>query len=230
MDITGILLIKEMMELKKYLLIGMAVLLTACSSELTSNEMEAITDKTTKSTVELVEPLENSLLLEWGYDNMDRGDHDYETSFHSHLVVDPNDKEVKRGDVVYFKSPEFTIESNLEFDMPEYYISRVVGQEGETVEIKNGQVFIDGTKLDTFYSKALNKGIGQKEYFEKVDPANRGDEESWKEYFATTMEPVKVEENTLFVLGDNWWRSVDSKDFGVLPMDNVEGKVLGYKK
>ncbi|MGE7919373.1 signal peptidase I [Viridibacillus sp. NPDC093762] len=216
--------------MKKLFLIGLAVLLTACSSEVTSNETKTITDKTTKSTVELVEPLEDSLLVDWNYDNMDRGNHDYEALAHSSLVVDPNDKEVKRGDVIYFKSTDFTVESNPHFNMPENYISRVVGLPGETVEIKKGQVFIDGTKLDTFYSNALNRGMRQDEYFEKVDPANRGDEESWKEYFATTMKPVKVEENTLFVLGDNWWRSVDSKDFGVLPMEKVEGKVLGYKK
>ncbi len=217
-----------MVELKNIFLIGLAVLLTACSSEVTSNE--TITDTTTKSTVELIEPLEDSLLVDWNYDNMDRGNHDYEASTHSSLVVDSNDKEVKRGDVIYFKSPDFTVESNPNFIMPEFYISRVVGLEGETVEIKNGQVFIDGKILVTFYSKALNRGMGQEEYFEKVDPANRGDDESWKEYFATTMEPVKVEENTVFVLGDNWWRSTDSKNFGVLPLDNVEGKVLGYKK
>ena len=101
-----------------------------------------ITDTTTKSTVELVEPLENSLLLEWDHDNMDRGNHDYKTSAHSSLVVHPNDKEVKRGDVIYLKSPEFIRESNPEFGMPKYSISRIVGLEGETVEIKNGQVYI----------------------------------------------------------------------------------------
>ena len=90
--------------------------------------------------------------------------------------------------------------------------------------------YIYGEKLDAFYSKALNRGMEQDEYFEKVAPANRGDKESLEEYFATTMEPVKVEGNTIFVLGDNWWRSTDSKDYGVLPLDNVEGKVLGYKK
>lgn len=204
--------------------------MSACSLEAASNEMGIMKDIVTSATVELVEPLENSLLLEWHLDNMDRGDHDYNTSAHPHLVVDPDDKELKRGDVIYFKSPDFSIKSNPDLIMPGYYISRVVGLEGETVEIKNGQVLIDGKKLDTFYSKALNRGMGQNEYFEKMDAANRGEEESWKEYFATTMELVKVEENTVFVLGDNWWRSTDSKDFGVLPLDNVEGKVLGYKK
>ncbi|MGN7403712.1 signal peptidase I [Cytobacillus praedii] len=216
--------------MKIYILIGLAVVLTACSSEAASTEMETIADNDTKPEVELVEPPENSLLLEWNHDNMDRGDHDYQVMAHPPLVFDPNDKEVKRGDVIYFKSPEFTIESNPQFNMPEFSISRVVGLEGETVEIKNGQVFIDGKKLDTFYSKALNRGMGQEEYFKKVNPVNRGDEESWKEYFATTMDPVKVEENTIFLLGDNWWRSADSRYFGVLPMENVEGKVLGYTK
>lgn len=230
MYINGIIWVKEMGMLKNMLLIGLALFLAACSSEVASTDMETITDNNTNQEVELVEPLENLLLLEWHLDNMDRGDHDYQALAHPHLVIDPNDKEVKRGDVIYFKSPEFTIESNANFIMPEFYISRVVGLEGETVEIKNGQVFIDGKKLVTFYSKALNRGMGQEEYFKKVDPVNRGDDKSWKEYFAATMEPVKVEKNTVFVLGDNWWRSVDSRYFGPLPMENVEGKVLGYKK
>ncbi|KAA0965056.1 signal peptidase I [Sporosarcina sp. ANT_H38] len=216
--------------MKKYVLIGMAVILTACSPEVTSTKIETITDNVTKPEVELVEPLENSLLLEWSHDNMDRGNHDYETLAHPRLVVELDYKDIKRGDVIYLKSPDFTIDSNPDFNMPEHYIARVVGLDGETVEIINGQVFIDGRKLDTFYSIVLNRGKNKDEFFKESTPANRSDDESWKEYFATTMEPVKVEANTVFVLGDNWWRSTDSKDFGVLPMDNVEGKVLGYVK
>ncbi|MFB1081421.1 signal peptidase I [Jeotgalibacillus sp. JSM ZJ347] len=216
--------------MKKILLLGFALLLSACSSEVASNEMETITDNDTKSEVELVEPLEDTFLVEWKYDNMDRGNHDYHTTYHSPLVVNTNSNDVKRGEVLYYKTPDIVEESNPEFDMPEYYISRVVGLEGETVEIKNGQVFINDKKLDTFYSKALNRGMDREEYFEKVDSDNRGDEDSWKEYFSTNMEPVEVEKNTVFVLGDNWWRSTDSKDFGVLPLENVEGKVLGYEK
>lgn len=202
----------------------MAVLLTACYG------MEKITDTDTSPEVKFVDPQENSLLLEWHNDYMNRGDHEYETLSHPPLVIDTNDKKVKRGDVIYFKTPEFTIESNPDFKRPEFLISRVVGLEGETVEIKKGQVFIDGKKLDTFYSKALMSGMDQKEYFEKVERANRGDDETTKEYFETTLKPVKVKKNTVFVLGDNWGRSVDSINFGVLPLDNLEGKVLGYKK
>ncbi|PUB08218.1 S26 family signal peptidase [Paenisporosarcina sp. OV554] len=186
--------------MKKYLLIGIALLLTACSSDVASNEMETITDNKTKSEVDLVEPGEKSLLLEWDFDNMDRGNHDYETLAHPRLVVELDYKGVKRGDVIYFKSPDFTIETNPAFNMPEYYISRVVGLPGETVEIKDGQVFIDDKKLDTFYSKLLQRGMNEKEYFEKVKPPNRVNDEGHREYFATNMEPVKVEDNTVFVL------------------------------
>jgi len=216
--------------LKMYLLIGVLALLTACSTEVASNEMETITDNITKAEVEFVEPFEESLIVEWHYDNMHRGEHEYESYVHPPLVVDPNDKEAKRGDVIYFKSPDFTIESNPDFNMPEYYIARVVGLEGETVEIKNGQVFIDAKKLDTFYSKLLQSGMNEKEYFETVKPPNRVNDDGHREYFATTMEPVRVEENTVYVLSDNGGRGVDSRYFGILPMDNVEGKVLGYKK
>ncbi len=216
--------------MKKYLLIGIALLLTACSSDVASNEMETITDNKTKSEVELVEPGEKSLLLEWDFDNMDRGNHDYETLAHPRLVVELDYKGVKRGDVIYFKSPDFTIESNPDFYMPEYYIARVVGLQGETVEIKDGQVFIDDKRLDTFYSKLLQRGMNEKEYFEKVKPPNRVNDENHREYFATSMEPVKVEDNTVFVLSDNGARGVDSRYFGLLPMESIKGQVLGYKK
>jgi signal peptidase I len=114
--------------------------------------------------------------------------------------------------------------------LPEHYIARAVGLPGETVEIINGQVFIDHKKLESFYSKATVRGMGEEEYFEKMDPSTIENEESMRSYFATNMKSVKVEENTVFVLVDQWWRGTDSRDFGVLPIDMIKGKVLGYKK
>jgi signal peptidase I len=190
--------------------------------------IETITDVNTKPEIESVVPPENSILIDWGSDAMDRGNHDYDSLTHSDLVVDLDHSTIQRGDVIYYKTPEIAIKQNP--NLPENYIARAVGLPGETVEIINGQVFIDDKKLDTFYSKATVRGMEEEEYFVKSNPANRASDEFWKEYFATNMEPVKVSENTIFVLVDHWWRGTDSRDFGVLPFDRVEGKVLGYQK
>lgn len=188
-----------------------------------------ITDVNTKAEVESVIPPENSLLIEWDSDSMDRGNHDYQTFFHSELVVDVDYSSIERGDVIYFKSPDFTIESNPFFKMPDHYISRVVALPGETIEIKDGQVWIDHKKLDTFYSKLLMNGMNEKEYFERVNPVNRGNEDTDREYFTTTMAAVKLDNNSVFVLADNGWRGVDSSHFGPLSLESVMGEVLGYK-
>lgn len=190
--------------------------------------IETITDVNTKPEIESVVPPENSLLIDWGSDAMDRGNHDYDSLTHSDLVVDLDHSTIQRGDVIYYKTPEIAIKQNP--NLPENYIARAVGLPGETVEIINGQVFIDDKKLATFYSKATVRGMEEEEYFVKSNPASRASDEFWKEYFATNMDPVKVSENTIFVLVDHWWRGTDSREFGVLSFDRIEGKVLGYQK
>lgn len=186
-----------------------------------------ITDDNTKPVVELVVPPENALFIQWRSDAMDRGNHDYETPAHSELVVDPDNTVISRGDVIYFKTPARAIEDNP--NLPEYYIARAVGLPGETVEIKEGQVFINNKKLDTFYAIPTMWGRGKEEYFKNMDSSDIANEKYLNDYFATSMQPVKVTENTIFVLVDQWWRGTDSKDFGLLPMASVVGKVLGYK-
>ncbi|WP_373461098.1 S26 family signal peptidase [Paenibacillus sp. V4I5] len=42
------------------------------------------------------------------------------------------------------------------------------------------------------------------------------------------MDKVRVPEGHLFVMGDTWWRSIDSQIFSSLPFSNVKGRVLGY--
>jgi hypothetical protein len=51
-----------------------------------------------------------------------------------------------------------------------------------------------------------------------------------RRYFHTEMSEQKVPEGHIFVLADNWLRSVDSLSFGSLPLVNVIGKVLGYEQ
>lgn len=209
------------MDLKKLSIIVMIILLAACSTE-------TITDENTKPEIDLVEVTENTELIEWGSDAMDRGNHDYDTFAHSELVVELGYSDVKRGDVIYYKTPLDAIVRNPR--LPEKYIARVVGLPGETVEIKEGQVFIDNKILETFYAKPTKYGMEEEEYFEKKDASKIENIAAVKDYFSTTMKPVKVIEDTVFVLVDQWWRGTDSREFGVLPLDSVEGKVLGYVK
>ena len=107
------------------------------------------------------------------------------------------------------------------------YIGRVVGLPGETVEIKSGQVYIDGKKLDTFYGKATRRGAGEEEYFNTVPRSAIGDEQSTREYFNMNMAAVTVKENTVFILVDQWWRGTDSREFGPLSISEIEGIITG---
>ncbi|WP_223638840.1 signal peptidase I [Planococcus sp. 4-30] len=240
--------------MKKSLWIGIVLFLSACSMEESTKEInkataipesEVLTDNQTKH-IELVEAKENTRLVEWSSDTMDRGNHDYDTLIHSSLVVEMGYQKVNRGDVVYYKTPESAINKNPQ--LPEHSIARVVGLPGETVEIREGQVYVDDKKLDTFYGVATDRGLSKADFFEMAEQnIEEGtwttDEEvsktefiTWvnldakEEYFNTSMEPVKVSSEAVFVLVDQWWRGTDSKDFGELSLEAIEGKVLGYSK
>lgn len=125
---------------------------------------------------------------------------------------------LRRGDVIYYQMLDSELEKNE--NLPKMYLVRVVGLPDETVKIENGQVYINDKKLDTFYGVATSLGLTKEEYFETVNLKNVNKEEM-ENYFNTSMEPIKVEENTVFVLVDMWWRGTDSKDFGLLPEENI---------
>ncbi|MBI3732243.1 MAG: signal peptidase I [Chloroflexi bacterium] len=99
----------------------------------------------------------------------------------------------ERGDVVVFRSPQ-----NLERD----FIKRVIGLPGESVEIREGRVLIDGQALTQTYN---------------VNPASYN------------YGPAKVGPDQLFVLGDNRNSSSDSHSWGMLPHADVIGRAwLSY--
>ncbi len=91
-----------------------------------------------------------------------------------------------RGDIVVIRVDGFD----------ELLIKRVIGLPGETLEVKNGVVFINGKALDEPY----------------VNGAPRGD-------YPTT----KIPEGYIFVMGDNRNNSNDSRSFGPVPIDHIVG-------
>ncbi len=99
----------------------------------------------------------------------------------------------KRGDVVVFKSPE---------DRNTSFVKRIVAQSGETIEIKDKMLFINGHKVKWPTIETPEYTQGQ----------------------FGVEEPYKVLENCFFVLGDNTANSNDSRFFGPIPLSDLIGK------
>ena len=107
----------------------------------------------------------------------------------------PKLREPKRGDVIVFIYPE-----NPKKD----FIKRLVAFPGESVEIKDGTVYINNQPL-------LDPVFNRIYYY------NRGE-------FAREGEKLVVPEGNFFVLGDNSASSKDSRYWGFVPWDNVLGR------
>jgi signal peptidase I len=97
-------------------------------------------------------------------------------------------KPIRRGHVIVFKVPQ---------NPPQDFIKRVIGLPGETVEIRNKVVYIDGKPLEEPYIK--DKPL----------------------YFFSKK---KVPEGEFFVLGDNRNNSFDSHVWDFLPREYLIGK------
>ncbi len=102
----------------------------------------------------------------------------------------------ERGDIIVFQAPK---------EPPgTYYIKRIIGLPGETVSIQNGQLYITETN-------------GQTELLTEpyvVDQGNGSD-------MTVTLGP-----NDYWVMGDNRPESSDSRSWGVLPRQNIIGRVF----
>jgi signal peptidase I len=97
-------------------------------------------------------------------------------------------REPEAGEVIVFKAPK---------NPRDEYIKRIVASPGNTVEIKMGVVYVNGSPLDEPYIK---------------------DQPSY------TLQAKKVPENEYFVLGDNRNNSNDSHKGWTVPRQNIVGK------
>ena len=81
----------------------------------------------------------------------------------------------------------------------EKWLKRVIGLPGEVVEIKGGKVYIDNVALYESYI------LEEPDY---------------------QLGPIEIPEDSYLVLGDNRNNSLDSHYWGVLPADNIVGRVF----
>lgn len=146
------------------------------------------------------------------------------------IVIEPDfykNNELQRGDVISFTVP-LTKDTDGSKDT-ENEISRVIALEGERISISEGQIYINNSKLDTFYGKLLAGGMDAEEFNALADTnCDEACRDTHKKYFETNMEEIEVPADSVFILGDNALRSRGSLNFGPLPAVNIRGKVLGY--
>ena len=84
-----------------------------------------------------------------------------------------------------------------------YYVNRIIAMPGQTIDLVDGKVYVDGEMLDEPYYDGLTTSI---------DP--------------TVEYPITVDDNCVFVMGDNRTRSKDSRssELGQVPFNAILGK------
>lgn len=114
---------------------------------------------------------------------------------------------------IYNKEPEGLF-SKFMYNVVEFgkksYIKRVIGIPGDHVQIKDGRVYINGEELKEEYlpegtitDSIATNGIAGGQFLDLIVP-----------------------EKTVFVMGDNRSHSADSRRFGCIPYEKIEGKVV----
>lgn len=89
-------------------------------------------------------------------------------------------------------------------EFKEYYVKRVIGLPGETIQIKDNKIYINGEVLEENYGK------------------------NELSYEGIAEDVITIGEDEIFVLGDNREVSLDSRyeEVGLVSLDDIGGKVL----
>jgi signal peptidase I len=111
---------------------------------------------------------------------------------------------VRRGDIVVFKYPE---------DPERDFIKRIIGLPGESIEVRQKVVHVDGRPLTEPYVHFLR-------------PVGSGAHEATSFDVRDNYGPVTVPAGHVFVMGDNRDNSQDSRYWGFLPQAYIKGKAL----
>jgi signal peptidase I len=106
-------------------------------------------------------------------------------------------RDPKRGDVMVFVYPE---------DPSKDFIKRVIGTPGDTIEVKDKKVFVNGELYANPHEVHKEADLFPKEQ----NPRDN-------------MGPVKVPADSYFMMGDNRDRSYDSRFWGFVKSDKIKG-------
>src|SRR5262245_1827321 len=107
----------------------------------------------------------------------------------------------QRGDTIVFRFPE---------DEEKDFIKRIVGTPGDTVQLRNKAVLVNGVVLE------------DKSFTQRIDPGVIDGTINPRDNFG----PVTVPEGAYFVMGDNRDQSLDSRFWGFVREEKIRGKAF----
>ncbi|MGI6084018.1 MAG: signal peptidase I [Acetivibrionales bacterium] len=189
-------------EISEWVLLIIAAFFIA---SLIQSELFALTEVNMESMMETLEPGDKLIMskLSYSFSEPERGD----------IIIFLRDEPINGfiGRASIYLS-DITKKLNKEY-RSNRLIKRVIGIPGDTVEIIDNVLYVNGipqeekyARVDSFTNTVLNGAMGK----------------------------IVIQPNELFVLGDNRGKSLDSRNFGVIDRSWVEGKailrVLPFKK
>ena len=102
--------------------------------------------------------------------------------------------DVKRGDII-----------SLDYEDTKYLIKRVIGLPGETVDIKNNQLYINNTLYEEDYLP---------------------DDLVYPDFSLSDLGYSVIPDDMYLVLGDNREDSLDSREIGLIKKEEINGKII----
>lgn len=121
-----------------------------------------------------------------------------------------------RGDIIIFKYPQ---DERIDF------VKRIIGIPGDTIQIKNDDVYVNNEKLELKYiEKYKDNRMEADRYQESLGNISYRILDDFKkhEYFG----PIVVPEDEYFVMGDNRDNSHDSRYWGTVKRHKIQGKAI----
>lgn len=132
--------------------------------------------------------------------------------------------EPERGDIMVFRYPE---------NPKQNFIKRVIGLPGDTVEQRDGHLYVNGEAFTQSDTKERKRGaIREKRFVEKIDDRLHLTRQEWVPSSSGWQQRTPdgkwdVPEGHYFMVGDNRDNSSDSRYWGFVPEDHIVGKAMG---